>query len=425
MKKSRFPFLVLLALPMMTMAACAAPGATDGIGTAYAEVRLAPADARCLVLKTVGTTTVSQSFDIKPLGTTVLPLKGLPVGSDTISATAFNVVCASVTASTPATYVSDPVTVNVTTSAPVNVSFTMRPAATTGSGMATVDFPAFHGVITEFPLAASAGPTAITNGPDGALWFTESANKIGRITSTGVVTEFAIPTASTNPSGIVTGPDGNLWFAENAAAKIGRLTTTGIFAEFTLPAGSLPRFPTVGPDGNLWFTDNGKIERVSTIGAITVFPVPLFGIVSITAGTDGNLWFVCHEPNALGRITPAGVFTQFSVSGTPADITLGTDGKLYFSMDDKLMTTTTAGVVTQVAAGLPGIGPITAGPDGNIWFVLSSIDGVGRVTPAGVTTVFPTPRNDIFPQDIATGPDGNLWFPEWGSGGSMIARLVP
>ena len=41
-----------------------------------------------------------------------------------------------------------------------------------------------------------------TAGPDGNLWFVEnSANKIGRITTAGVVTEFAVPTANSRPLG--------------------------------------------------------------------------------------------------------------------------------------------------------------------------------------------------------------------------------
>ncbi len=36
----------------------------------------------------------------------------------------------------------------------------------------------------------------ITTGPDGALWFTELIDQIGRITTAGVITEFPIPTAS-------------------------------------------------------------------------------------------------------------------------------------------------------------------------------------------------------------------------------------
>ncbi len=46
-------------------------------------------------------------------------------------------------------------------------------------------------------------------GQDGALWFTEnSGNKIERITTAGVITEFPVPTSSSGPRGIVAGPDG-------------------------------------------------------------------------------------------------------------------------------------------------------------------------------------------------------------------------
>ena len=42
-----------------------------------------------------------------------------------------------------------------------------------------------------------------------------SGNKIGQITTAGVITEFPIPTASSGPYGIAAGPDGNLWFTEH------------------------------------------------------------------------------------------------------------------------------------------------------------------------------------------------------------------
>ena len=45
--------------------------------------------------------------------------------------------------------------------------------------------------VTEFILPTAAGrPSAITTGPDGALWFTEAGGKIGRITTAGKITEF-------------------------------------------------------------------------------------------------------------------------------------------------------------------------------------------------------------------------------------------
>jgi len=61
-------------------------------------------------------------------------------------------------------------------------------------------------------------------GPDGNIWFTErSGNKIGRITTSGVVTEYSSGMSSTTkPIGITTGPDGNLWFAEASGNKIAK-----------------------------------------------------------------------------------------------------------------------------------------------------------------------------------------------------------
>jgi virginiamycin B lyase len=73
--------------------------------------------------------------------------------------------------------------------------------------------------------SSGAGPYSITAGPDGNLWFTEQVNQIGRITTSGVVTEFQIPSDSCTPNAITTGPDGNLWFTEvstgcNKVAKL-------------------------------------------------------------------------------------------------------------------------------------------------------------------------------------------------------------
>jgi hypothetical protein len=49
------------------------------------------------------------------------------------------------------------------------------------------------------------------------------------MTTTGAVTLFTTGiTAAAQPFGIVAGPDGNLWFTEFFANKIGRITTAGV-----------------------------------------------------------------------------------------------------------------------------------------------------------------------------------------------------
>src|SRR5262245_47626670 len=124
--------------------------------------------------------------------------------------------------------------------------------------------------IFEFVLpTASSGPGAITVGPDGNLWFTEvSANRIGRITPTGEITEFPSLALSSGPSDITVGPDGNLWIIEPAGNQIGRILHAGwprTVVEFPLPTpDSTPGGITVGPDSNLWFTEfsGNKIGRL-------------------------------------------------------------------------------------------------------------------------------------------------------------------
>jgi streptogramin lyase len=75
--------------------------------------------------------------------------------------------------------------------------------------------------IIEYPLpAAGSGPAVITAGPDGALWFADTlGNKIGRITTNGVITEFPTPTVTSQPAGITTGPDGALWSPKTMPAR--------------------------------------------------------------------------------------------------------------------------------------------------------------------------------------------------------------
>ena len=77
------------------------------------------------------------------------------------------------------------------------------------------------------------------------------------------------------------------------------------------------------------------------------------------------------------------------------------------------------------AAKLTGI---TAGPDGNVWFVDGT--GIGRITPAGSIKTFTPSTNGSFAIDawngITVGPDGNLWatatiLPH----GGLIAQIAP
>ncbi|MGO8949299.1 MAG: hypothetical protein ACLQUY_16940 [Ktedonobacterales bacterium] len=130
------------------------------------------------------------------------------------------------------------------------------------------------GNITEAP--ANAVVNAV-KGPDGNMWSIDSAqNAIKRVTPSGAVREFTIPTANANPFDLVVAKDGNLWFAESMG-KIGRITPAGQITEFTITSpGAMVAELIVGPDGNLWFYEDfappgGNLQNtVSDIGRVSI-----------------------------------------------------------------------------------------------------------------------------------------------------------
>ncbi len=206
--------------------------------------------------------------------------------------------------------------------------------------------PTTH-VITEYSAGISpfVFPYQITSNPDGNLYFTEyDGNKIARITTAGVVTEFTIPTANTFPGYIVSAPDGALWFTQSGTNQIGRMTTSGSFTEYTIPtASSNPSGISVGPDGALWFLEeSGAANKVGHITTAGVFgpeytiPTANSQPMTIVTGADGNLWFTenNNSANKVARMTTAGVFTEFplpTANSGPCSITLGPNNHIWFA----------------------------------------------------------------------------------------------
>ena len=170
------------------------------------------------------------------------------------------------------------------------------------------------GTITKFNTGISqdAGVFGITAGPDGALWFTEQRSRPNRprITTTGSVTEFSMGISPNSaPTTIAAGPDGALWFTE-AAGRIGRITTAGVVTEYRrgIRRGKMPNGIAAGPDGAMWFTEDHEagIGRITLQGTITEYASGLSrnaGPACIVAGPDGNMWFVEANINRIGRVT--------------------------------------------------------------------------------------------------------------------------
>jgi virginiamycin B lyase len=96
----------------------------------------------------------------------------------------------------------------------------------------------------------------ITAGGDGNVWFVEFtglSSLVGRVTPSGVITEFPLIATSSGPTDITRGPDGNVWFAASNSETLGRVKPDGSMDDFSVPAG--PSGIATGSDGNLWFTE--------------------------------------------------------------------------------------------------------------------------------------------------------------------------
>ena len=76
---------------------------------------------------------------------------------------------------------------------------------------------------------------------------------------------------------------------------------------------------------------------------------------------------------------------------------------------------TPAGVITEFDIPTPDSQPraTALGRDGNVWFGEFAGGKIGRVTPQGVITEFAIPTPNSGPRALAAGPDGNIWFSEF------------
>jgi virginiamycin B lyase len=162
---------------------------------------------------------------------------------------------------------------NLTVAGDDKIWFGVGTSDSLGPALARID--AFGEVPTYFPLPAGVGPTWMTTGADGRVWFVASRNGeepvLGVATTAGVVTTIDVP-------GVGLG-----W-----------------------PFNSVP---TLGPDGNIWITDSERngLLRVTPAGEIT----PVFDPdgeldlpIGITTGSDGALWFGSALNNRVARFDP-------------------------------------------------------------------------------------------------------------------------
>lgn len=288
--------------------------------------------------------------------------------------------------------------------------------------------------ITEFPVPGGIADGPVVEGPGGTVWFTTASDAIATITSTGAVRHFATPDGGYSHA-LVAGPDGNMWFLEGG--NLGRLTSSGRVTEFPIPAfdGFSPApNAIVAAGGDLWFTANTSaghsitpsfIGRATTAGTITEFATPTAASdPEAIAQVGGDLWFA--EAGGIGRVTMATPvrITEFPVPGGigSGPVVPGPGGAVWFSTGDNAVATISlAGVVRRFPnPDFTYVHALVAGSDGNMWFLDTNL---GRVTPNGQFTEFPIPafhgRGPSGNAIVAAG--GDLWFTANTTSGRLLS----
>jgi virginiamycin B lyase len=298
----------------------------------------------------------------------------------------------------------------------------------------------------------------------------------GRALLSHVATEFSIQSPDGNGSdghlAMTFAPDGNLWFIDEIfpgsntdGVQIGMMTQSGTITWYPpLSTGSAEVFSgyiTTGPGGSIWFGVDSDFGEIMPNGAMTLYPAPSIApyISGLTAGPDGNIWFTASQnnyyttsattPSVVGRITPAGQITTFSVLAGPlgdqvttSSIVQGNDGKLWFAAripaggdntELEMASVTSAGQITlhPIEAAGPvgwtdaanGLGyNLTRGPDGNPWLLVGGLNKgqnntgyvkseILRIDPSGKFKRFPIPlASNRQLNTITSGPGNKLYF---------------
>ncbi len=189
----------------------------------------------------------------------------------------------------------------------------------------------------------------------------------------------------------------------------------------------------VGPGGNFWTNIGSGIGSLTPGAQFVAFPDPDTHHVGdgydLVEGSDGNIWSDYrdnyYEVSGINRVTPTGVFISYPFTGTLQtsssevdSMVLGPDGAVWFGLSSSDLYSPgigigridTSGNIRQVVSTTIAPSNLVVGPDGNFWFSLGP--NVAKLTPSGVLTTYTLPGSTSqTPLRFVVGPDGNFWAP--------------
>jgi virginiamycin B lyase len=172
--------------------------------------------------------------------------------------------------------------------------------------------------------------------------------------------------------------------AQTAVAQAANVPPPSAFKFF--PVSFQPGFIAAGADGNLWFTGSGvaKVGRLTPAGSESDYTISSAAKTELIAAGPDGVWFTEPLAGSIGRITASGALKEFHVVPGPYSL-------LTFYQ-------------------------IAAGSDGAVWFSEPERRSLGRLTPSGAYSEVPLPpvaalaNAPAGPLGVSPGPAGVIWF---------------
>ncbi|MDA4115174.1 MAG: SMP-30/gluconolactonase/LRE family protein [Thaumarchaeota archaeon] len=238
------------------------------------------------------------------------------------------------------------------------------------------------------------------------VWFTDQlADSVWSFNVTsGSFTRYHVPTPLASPYQVAVDGAGNVWFTEIDGGKIGEITTSGAVREYAVPTGAPagqatsltgPAGIAIGKDGTIWFTEVYE-DSVGSLANGTFHEYPLTGAVSptgIALDSQGDAWVTLHGGSDIAELDPS--------------------------------TNSTRIISTSVPSGLSSTLPyfVAVDPHGDVWFDEHYGNAIARFTPSNQTLVeyeIPTRvaslANISGALTIGLDPSGHPWFTEFYAG---------
>jgi virginiamycin B lyase len=277
-----------------------------------------------------------------------------------------------------------------------------------GSAVDVVGRSTLDGRIAEFTLPARGegelGISSLTTAPGGYLYFTEpNANRLGRVNTSGEISEEVLPNPGSRPRAIVAGPDGTLWFTEEGGDRLGHfIPNVGLLRERQLGAGARPTGIAARADGTIWIAEpglHGYAFATTSGGSEFGIPFPNAAPSAVVPGPEGHVWFTEESGPWLGQVTSAAQTASRyqrlgiqTVQGTRL-LAFGPGGDFWYTTGNRIGSISPDLWLADTACLPAGCDlPVTAlaaGPEGSLWYASGVKEGGDRLARGAIGRFLP------------------------------------